>query len=133
MIKSGVNEMKDGVTFLKGEIPHVVEQMIKWYGIESFIYFIIGIVSCFVVMFCIFKIVKKSYKIIDTTKKYDEGNIKHTEKMNIENKECTKLIIYIITGIMFLIFGVCQINLSWLKIWIAPKVWLIEYGKTLVS
>ena len=29
--------------------------------------------------------------------------------------------------------GLCSINFEWLKIWLAPKVWLIEYASNLIK
>lgn len=104
----GADATKD---FLTAEIPDVVYQLLLWYGIYNFILFVIG-------MLLVIAIVYGNYKQWQYWKKQDE-----VEPYVMAN---------IFQAFLFLPLTVA-LNLTWLQIWIAPKVWLIEYMGQLIK
>jgi hypothetical protein len=112
---SGAEKMSD---FLVDEIPEVLTQLLMWHGISSLVYFILSLT----IMILIYPITSKLWKEII---RLDEGG-------------CTDAAIglslfSIGSAICLFIFLSKITNLTWLKIWLAPKVWLIEYAATLVK
>ena len=106
---SGIDQTTD---FLSAEIPDVITQLLLWHGIYNFILFIIGIL----LLLCI---VYSNYKQVKWIKKED---------IDID----PEIVVPNIFQIFFIFPLAYFLNLQWLKIWIAPKVWLIDYAKSLV-
>jgi len=103
--------------FLVSELPEVVEQLLMW----QFWYNLIWFVGSVGVLFFSWKQIKKLYKNCrDDNWKDDNVVIPNSIGM-------------ILLGIPFLIALVEGINLVWLQIWVAPKVYLIEYLTSLTK
>jgi hypothetical protein len=117
--------------FLAAEIPDVITQLLMWHGVYNFILAVIGFV--FVVMAPI--ITYTSYKWI------------HNQHHNLDSKwtwfsgnkivtSCYYDAAYIFSfsiPVIMIIVGLFMMNIEWLQIWIAPKVWLIEYAAQLAK
>lgn len=115
MINKAMNGVDSSVDFLSAEIPDVIHQLLLWYGVSSAIYAILGIV-CVLVML---KIDVAIYgKIKDSWIRDDIAMIYGAFGSFLR-------LVYIIP--------ICFINIEWLQIWIAPKIWLIEYAANLVK
>lgn len=106
LIQSATNA-KD---FLVGEIPDVVEQLLSWHFVSNLMQFMLGII----VLICSIICVWKGLKNLDNRKTEDFG------------------IFLLFMSAFSFIFSVVLLNFEWLKIWVAPKVWLIEYISRLV-
>ena len=90
--------------FLIAETPVVIEQLLMWYMIYKAILFGLGILSCILITWAWLWFAK----------------IKEPDKSDLFGP----ILLVTIMSMMGLFF---LINLEWLQIWIAPKVWLIEY------
>ena len=120
LIQTSLNAIDKGTAFLSNQIPEVIQQLLLWKAIASFIEFSSGIF----IIGGIFAWLIYQYKYWTTT---------------IESKwETNRQRIWGDTGpfvllnlflIIPLIYGSSCINLIWLQIWIAPKLYLIEYAK----
>jgi len=112
---AGVDATKD---FLVDEIPDVVQQLLWWHGIYNFILFLFGILY----FFSIFSIVLMVYR------KNKEG---------IKQFDGEEVFFFSLFGpiFLFIIFlpVLFTMNLTWFQIWIAPKVWLLEYATRLFN
>jgi hypothetical protein len=100
--------------FLAGELPVYLAQLITWYGVYNFILFITGLVLFIVPAIVDYKIGKRMLGLWSDDDFWS----------------C-----YVIAGSIVRLFvysfPFVFMNLTWLKIWIAPKVWLLEYMATL--
>jgi len=103
------------VDWLYAEVPEVVAQFLAWSFAESFISFITSAFFIFIYPILYFYIVKKIYVRCEVGKMRDQSNFWG--------------------GCGFLgisTFGISQIvswnsiNLTWLQVWLAPKVFLLE-------
>lgn len=115
--------------FLKDQTPDVVQQLLLWHGIKSFIAF------CLSILFI-------TVGFIVTARLF-----KYSKKLSAKSKERCKKSSYSYYDptpffAMWLVpLGVCIFvtplavfeNLAWLQIWVAPKVWILEYIKNLAS
>lgn len=118
LLQQAISAVEKGATFLSGQIPDVIQQLLLWKFVSSGLVCLFGIA---ILILCIVVEVK---------------GFKYTLKVCKESaydKEANWVVwmvahlVYV--GILPLLAA--AINLVWLKIWIAPKVYLIEYGLTL--
>ena len=112
----GVDATKD---FLTAEIPDVVYQLLLWHGIYNFI-------KCFlsIIFFIISIIIIRSVLLNKRAVEWD-GYFFNSGMVWETIRGCLSLVV--------LIISVCNVNFIWLQIWLAPKVWLIEYMGSLVK
>lgn len=103
--------------FLASELPEVIQQLLLWHGIYNFIVFI----GCLIIPFLCYKAsmsaAKKTF-LLDGKDYFDYPHI---------------LIPMIFINFFVFIFSIASINIEWLQIWIAPKVWLLEYAAKLTN
>ena len=125
-IASLVNKTVDGVdtsvAFLSAELPDYIVQMLTWYGVYNGILFTIGLaVLGFWVWF--------ETLGIDAAKKHVVANPRDAGEAWI--------LCYGLCGMALraplLLLSANTLNLVWLKIWVAPKVWLVEYAASLAA
>ena len=108
-------------TFLVAELPDVVYQLLLWYGVRSIVETVLAI-SC--VLFYI-KLEKKLYPFIKDAcdDSYDPNFVFGFGYLCIGS----------IPRVILLIVAYKHMSLDWLQIWIAPKIWLLEYSATLIK
>lgn len=107
------------VDFIYAEAPEVIQQFLLYHGIEFAAKFLLGLFLIFGAPFVFYKIARfwcnNFEKIVGEKPKDHPGFWLPT-------------ILTMTLGILFTqIGGWKMINLQWLKIWIAPKVYLLEY------
>lgn len=117
LIGKASNGIDASISFLSAEIPDVIHQLLMWYAIESAAYSIIG-VAIAIAWF-------HSEKLA----------LKKTVEWGWDRKDIG--MVYGLLG-MFPRIGafttICiMVNLDWLQIWVAPKIWLIEYASQLAK
>jgi hypothetical protein len=103
------------VDWLYAEVPEVVEQFLLWSFAESFIGFLVRFFFIFVYPFIVYKVAKHFYIKLEVSDARDESFFWIPTGF--------------IGGITILVSQLCSwtgINLNWLKIWLAPKVYLLE-------
>lgn len=117
LIDKGVSGIESGVDFLQQEIPDYVMQLLMWHGVYNFILMAISIFGLLLWVVIEVKLFKK------------------LETMDLSEQDWIfghGMLGSIVRIVPFVI--VCaNMNLEWLKIWIAPKVWLVEYAASLVK
>lgn len=119
LITKSVQGIDAAGKFLLTEIPEVIQQLLMWHGVYNFILFLVGMI--FLTTFCIidFKFFKVCRK--EAEKNEDGGAYRVFALVNMFG------------GFFSSIFLSELLNLQWLKIWIAPKVWLLEYAAALAK
>ena len=120
LIQTSLNAIDKGTAFLSNQIPEVIQQLLLWKAIASFIEFSSGIF----IIGGIFAWLIYQYKYWTTTIETEWG----TTQQRISGTNGPFVTLNILCVIP-LIYGSSYINLIWLQIWIAPKLYLIEYAK----
>ena len=120
LIQTSLNAIDKGTTFLSNQIPEVIQQLLLWKAIASFIEFSSGIF----IIGGIFAWLIYQYKYWTTTIETEWG----TTQQRISGTNGPFVTLNLLCVIP-LIYGSSCINLIWLQIWIAPKLYLIEYAK----
>ena len=113
-----IDGVEKGTEFLMAEFPDVISQLMLWHGVKNFIFFIMSIfflLSPFIFYFIVNKIRKRCELEWD-----DEGPY-------------YMCLVAGLVSVITIATGFFLINLTWLQIWLAPKVWLIEYAASLVK
>lgn len=130
LLQKASSGIDSAASFSQAQIPDVVHQLLVWNFAASIIYQAISILSVISVLFWVKKLVsdrasKKAWTChrLDTSSQYSS---------DFFDGVC------IFTGIIgAVIFMVCLIcffsSFDWLKIWLAPKLYLIEYAASLVK
>ncbi|MEL7477269.1 MAG: hypothetical protein AAGJ17_00040 [Pseudomonadota bacterium] len=121
VIINTADSFKSVKDFTLEQAPDVIKQLLLWNGIYSFIEFVVGLIVISLTVIMCFKVVK----------------ISKDENIDIVDDFCFFGIMSFPIGFAFsmlnLSFGIFLLNFDWLKIWIAPKAWLIEYAANLVK
>ena len=119
LIQTSLNAIDKGATFLSNQIPEVIQQLLLWKAVASFIEFFSGI-------FLIggsFAWLIYQYKYWTTTIETEWG----TTQQRISGRN-SPFVLLNFSCVIPLIYGSSCINLIWLQIWIAPKLYLIEFA-----
>jgi len=144
MITKALESVDTSIGFLQAELPEVITQLLMWHGVKSVIFCFAGI-TLGVIAPCVFY---RLLKWVNTP--YNEPR-KHSEYSSVmmhsrlQGKWSSSGSSYMeinysmplaLTGGLLLILffiGFSMFNLTWLQIWIAPKVWLLEYAAAMVK
>ena len=108
--------------FLAAELPEVIQQLLIWHGVWSFILFFIAVIlipSSFMVVFKVLKGKDIEDHWANASSQYDPMSLNG--------------LFSLISGVVGIMFGFACLNFKWLQIWIAPKVWLLEYAAKLAG
>lgn len=117
LIGKASNGIDASVSFLSAEIPDVIHQLLVWYAIESAIYTVIGVAIAAMWIAC----EKLSLKKISDW------------KWEVDDVFMHYLLLGMFPRIAAFVTVCIMVNIDWLKIWIAPKIWLIEYASQLAK
>lgn len=119
-----------GVDFVNAQLPDYIEQLLMWYAVKSGIVFAIGIAG--LVGLAVLWVKRSGVQAVpgepgDTLQRY-RWTMTHDDD---GDPHPLGLIFSVFWSMIFLIIVLA--NLDWLKIWIAPKVWLVEYVSRMVN
>jgi len=111
-----LNKANNGIDssgeFLAGELPEVISQLLLWHGVKSAAMCFFGVVFCVVWVWA-------------NKKQYDFA--KENDLLN------NPLMMFNVFQLPFVFIPLVAFNLVWLQIWIAPKIFLIEYAAKLAN
>ena len=117
LIGKASNGIDASVSFLSAEIPEVIHQLLVWYAAKSAILTISGILVCvgwfFMEKAILRKLRSEEVEFFEIAMFY--GLLGSFVRLIPASLACT------------------LISLDWLQIWIAPKIWLIEYASRLAK
>lgn len=131
LIEKSISGIDASVNFMQAEIPEVIEQLLAWHAVKSVIFFFVFLSIAIIFPFLGIMVRSASVRALeegDNWTKYDGcGGITSilydfTVRVWFSSVVVTPL---------FVVFSAN--SLDWLQIWIAPKVWLIEYASKIAS
>jgi len=126
------NGIEAGADFLTAELPDVIQQLLMWYGVYNGIKFLAGSAALIILMVIWIKYSGRG-KLINKDNDYRQGNSRITFTHDRDGNLSPHIMVTGLLSFMVMLFSLDAINLTWLKIWIAPKIWLIEYAATLAK
>ena len=130
-LDQAVSGAQAGVSLLSAELPDVIHQLLMWKMVESLVMCIAGITLVSVMTYILIKYSGVGAKINDS----DSSNRNHQVTLTHDaNGDIAPWIPLLIFPLVFMIgIAIITINITWLNIWLAPKVYLIEYAASLVK
>jgi hypothetical protein len=102
--------------FAVAQLPELVQQALNWYFAYGLIHFVVGVALAIVAIVLEMKAFRLATAADDAKSFFD---------------------VYVVLGMVpripawVIVFNL--VNLQWLKIWIAPKLWLVEFATKLVT
>lgn len=138
LLQKASNGIDAAVSFSQAQIPDVVHQLLLWNMVDSLIKTLIAILTTPLV----FWFMKKQSQRVETGKICDEGyswekgNPKYRPTMVWDSKGEINFLILPLAGVLIMwgLFIIATVtNMVWLKIWLAPKLYLIEYAASLIK
>ena len=121
LIGKTTNGIEAGAEFLTNEIPDVVQQLLLWYGVQSAIVAVLGVILLYLSIFFLNKMIlpkDKDNSVLHDSYGFSELGIATT--------------IASVLG-LFIGFPMSMQILETIQIYIAPKIWLIEYVANLAK
>ena len=115
ILNRAISGIDSSVAFMQAELPDVISQLLTWYAVKSATYSLFGIL------------------IIITYLVGWKMWIKRCENNSISPDVIELFAFPALLGMLPFLTAVCMIDLQWLQIWIAPKIWLMEYAAELVK
>lgn len=127
LITKSVSVAGDAKDFVVGELPDIIKQLLLWKLFESFVPMVFWFCS-----FWFFAIL-----FMRTTIKNEDWKCNNTNRYNdYPQNGFPKAWIGVFKVVACLVSVICflfSMNLTWLQIWLAPKVYLIEYSKSMLE
>lgn len=111
--------VESSINFLSEQLPDVVRQLLMWQFTYHLVKFCLGVILCAVGGIVIYKVNQAIQKLMKESP--HAGN------------DFLYVTLSVVGILFFVVVYVSCINLTWLKIWLAPKIYLIEYAATLVK
>ena len=126
ILTKALKAVEQGAEFLAGELPEVVEQLLIWHFVSSILTAISGVILLGSIIYFIRKQVAWWNQDVDC--EYGGGK----EKRYLSSS--APLIGFNILLIFPIIHSLSYIgDTAWLKIWVAPKLFLLEYAASIVK
>lgn len=124
LLQKAVGGIDAAVSFSQAQIPDVVHQLLIWSSVSSAMFQFLGALMVAGSFFALLHIAK-------CRKRGDEWTIYEGERSisSIAFELCRPVILSMSVLGVFII----MINFDWLKIWLAPKLYLLEYAASLIK
>lgn len=126
------------VSFSQAQIPDVIHQLLVWNFIHSLIWTVIALASIPLVVWFV-RIQCKKQEIGTIGREgysWEKGNPRYATTLIWDYKGELNLTIIPFSAVLFgwalFVFSTIA-NPTWLKIWLAPKLYLIEYAASLMK
>ena len=117
LVTQSVAGVKEGFSFVAGQIPDVVMQLVVYQRVLSTAYFVFGVI----LLLLAYKAVKAGFE----------------ESKKPSREQSDGVMVFSIVGGLVSIFGGALFTIlnvaTMIKVWFAPKVWLIEYAVDLTK
>ena len=139
LIGKASNGIDASASFLSAEIPDVIHQLLLWYAAKSAIEFFVGVI---ILAFGVKIFNMKIGMSKDSAKKDYEDGKRWTRYCGLNEITSTEYDAIMMMpdywkakalGVFAAMIGSLWVNIDWLQIWIAPKIWLIEYASQLTK
>lgn len=123
MINKGVSAIEQAGTFAMDELPDVVSQLLMYEFAYSLLWFSVSVVF----MLALYPITRSGMRSVlacENAEDEDYGRLMYARALFCFGGAILGGILSVVTILT---------NHTWIKIWLAPKVWLIEYAARLVK
>lgn len=116
-LEASNNVVDKAVDTVMEQTPLLVDEVLRWYFTYNLITFLFAIVLLPLAFVVTGKILESEW----------------WKKSDTFYGDPTPMFTVIVMNLLVFVIFLTQFNLQWLKIWVAPRLWLIEYTATLVK
>lgn len=109
--------------FLQEEIPEVVQQLLMWHGVYNFL----------IMILCVVGLINIPIMYNHICKIIQSDDFIWWDKDGDPTALTVKIMFIFLFTLVVGVISLSKFNIVWLQIWIAPKVFLIEYMASLVK
>ena len=130
ILQSVSTSVGDAKEFMIAELPDVVQQVLSWYTVLSVVENVIAVTLLVLIVYMLRNMLVKPESMSTANviqrlsfmeDKYAENGIDHSPGV----------LLAAAAAVLMLTVAMSKLNIVFLKILIAPKLWLIEYAATL--
>lgn len=128
VITKSLDGMDAAVNFLSVQIPDVIHQLLVW----KMVYYSLMCVVAAILVALVIWYWRFYYKKVAYYSAF--SNSERPKNWFVDSEgyvEPGPIIVPVIVSLVTLLVSCMLSNLQWLMIWVAPKVWLIEYAASL--
>lgn len=134
MLQRVLNGVDSAVEFSQAQIPDVVEQLLMWRMLQSLFPMLFFSFLTIILTYTTYRFMKTEGWVEVEQKRRKEADKQYRENqadyiLGVEISAYTSLTLSVVSALIF----VCNLNLTWLQIWIAPKLYLLEYAAELAK
>lgn len=126
IIKESTSSIKSGISFLQSEIPDVINQLLVWKFYQNLTISILSLIFVILLSILLYKIFS------NRSQRYFWEKNKWIDYMEITGLGFT-ISMLSVSGIIGLVVTFLLSTFNVLQIYIAPKIFLIEYASQLVK
>ena len=140
LLNKTLNGIDTASGFLTEQLPEVIQQLLMWHGVYSLVTCILSLVYIISIPFQVKHLFNK---IPDKIKEGDEDNWwwkdenrrypSFSFKVSMTDGAISYIGFFGVMNIACFCVATSYLNLEWLQIWLAPKVWLLEYAAKLTG
>ena len=128
LLKKATDGIDAAISFSQAQIPDVVRQLLLWNFVHSLIITVIAFASIPLVVW----LVKRQCKRVPDAR--DSSRYIPTLVWDKRGEMSVAVMFVIIISLVWFVWLVRVLsNLTWIKIWLAPKLYLIEYAASLMK
>ncbi len=128
-IEKAEGALDSGIDFAMEQAPEVIQQAMMWNMTLSLITCFFGLFILAVISTWWFFL----YKMRSTAVENKKDNWFFSSSGDTTVDSDLPIFYGCMLSFVFVVVGFAILNLTWLKIWIAPKLWLIEYAASLAK
>ena len=123
IINKTVNSMDSSVNFMEAQLPDVIKQVLMFHIINGVVFGLIGIICIVLPIVIIIKAAKKKKEGFWYKKYFGKLVLTRQGVATFATLSCIA------------VYGICTVGslMTALQIWVAPKLWLMEYAANLVK
>lgn len=130
ILNKTIDGIDTGVAFMQSELPDVIEQLLMWYAVKGLVLVFIGFILTIPLLVFLKILSKKDIQSGDRDSFWVSYYNYSSNQLGM-GASFTLAALCLPTGIGVTMFFV---NLMTpIQIWIAPKIWLIEYAASLAK
>lgn len=150
LVEKATTGIDAAVNFSQAQIPDVIKQLLIWKMSVSLLWMLLAVVVAVVTVIMCRAFLQHGKKIQsnidfirDLRARYTNGEISYSQYDDMKpgefddeastDRKIKCAIFSACTAILGLVIFISVVDFDWLKIWIAPKFYLVEYAATLVS
>lgn len=130
------NGLDETVAFGQQQSPDIIQQLLMWHFIESLIYFSLCLIlSAMAIGALVYIWTRKPTPILKTEIRYNYKKYEQNFWFDSDGDRNDYSVIgsFIVGTALLFPFAIMFGHLDWLKIWLAPKLYLLEYAADLIK